>query len=98
VSEKPGIASFDFQRLKTGQMKQFISTKFFLLLQEVSQNGTEVDAKVLEHKYEAFAYLLFSKTTLSLNKMVFNNTLCYVRVEFASLQRQQSVEKIYPSG
>jgi hypothetical protein len=74
-------------------MKQFISTKFFLLLQEASQNRTEVEAKVLELEYEVFAYFLFNEAVLSPDKVVFHDTLCYMYVEFANLQRQQSIEK-----
>jgi hypothetical protein len=80
-------------------MKHFLSTNFFLLLRDAAQKGTEMDTQVLETEYDAFAGLLFSETALSPDKAVFHNTLCYTHAEFASLQRQQGVEKkAYPSG
>jgi hypothetical protein len=76
-------------------MKYFLSTNFFLALKEAVQKGTDVDALILKQEYEAFACLLFGKTVESSDKAVFLNTLCYTRVELASLQKRQGVEKKY---
>ena len=66
-------------------MKQFISTKLFLALQEASQTGIDEDAGVLENGYEEFIMLLFSEKTAFTDKVTYHNKLVYTRVEFGSL-------------
>ena len=64
-------------------MKQFISTKFFRLLQEASQTGIDIEAEVLKTGYEDFVMLLFSKNSVSTDRADYHNTLTYTRVEFS---------------
>ena len=66
-------------------MKQFITTKLFLALQEASQTGIDGDAGVLENGYEEFVMLLFSEKTATTDKITYYNKLVYTRVELASL-------------
>ncbi|MDR2914766.1 MAG: hypothetical protein LBV74_08040 [Tannerella sp.] len=66
-------------------MKRFISTKFFLTLQEASQKGIEVDAEVLKNGYDEFVLLLFSECTALNNKTVHYNALVYTRTELSAL-------------
>ncbi|GHU83262.1 hypothetical protein FACS189415_5220 [Bacteroidia bacterium] len=65
--------------------KQFLSTKLFLLLQEASQEGIDVDAQVLQNGYDEFALLVFSEDAASTGRAAFRNTLAYTRVELKSL-------------
>ncbi|MDR0412211.1 MAG: hypothetical protein LBH61_00200 [Dysgonamonadaceae bacterium] len=66
-------------------MKKFISTKLFLALQEASQKGIDIDARVLENSYDKFVRLLFSENAASTNKVAYHNALVYIRVELACL-------------
>jgi len=66
-------------------MKQFISTKLFLALQEASLTGIDADSRELENKYEEFVMLLFSEKTAATDKITCYNRLVYTRVELASL-------------
>ena len=64
-------------------MKQFISTKLFLALQETSQTGIDGDVKVLKDGYDEFVMLLFSKYIDFTDKLTCFNMLVYTRVELA---------------
>jgi hypothetical protein len=66
-------------------MKKFISTKFFLALQEASQKGTDIDARVLENGYDKFFRLLCSENAASTDRLVYHNALVYTRIELACL-------------
>jgi hypothetical protein len=66
-------------------MKQFISTKFFLSLQESSQKGIDVDTKVLANEYDKFVLLLFSESAASTDRVAYHNMLVYTRVELVNL-------------
>jgi hypothetical protein len=77
---------FLFQTIKkTFKMKQFISTKLFLALQETSQKGVDIDAKVLKNGYDEFVLLLFSGNAASADRAAYHNALVYTRVELAIL-------------
>jgi hypothetical protein len=67
-------------------MKQFIQTKFFLLI-----NGTsiaDIHPSVLDNAYEEFAEVVFAKTAGASDRVVLHQSLCYIKAEFMSLQRQ----------
>lgn len=66
-------------------MKRFISTKFFLTLQEASQKGIDMDTQVLDNAYDEFVILLFSEGTASTDRVAYHNMLVYTRVELAGL-------------
>jgi hypothetical protein len=66
-------------------MKRFISTKFFLTLQEASQKGIEADVEVLENGYDEFALFLFSECIALNNKTAHYNALVYTRTELSAL-------------
>jgi hypothetical protein len=66
-------------------MKRFISTKFFLLLQDASQKSIDMDAQVLANGYDEFVLLLFSEVTASTDRVAYHNMLVYTCVELASL-------------
>ena len=74
-------------------MKEFISTKFVLTLQETSQTGIAVDAHVLGNCYDEFVTILFSQSAANTNKAAFLNTLDYTRVELLSLTEEVSEKK-----
>jgi hypothetical protein len=65
-------------------MKQFISTKLFLALQEASQKNTDIDVHALENSYGEFANLLFKGCT-AVDKSAYHSILVYTRVELANL-------------
>ncbi|GHU57470.1 hypothetical protein FACS189411_11160 [Bacteroidia bacterium] len=65
--------------------KQFLSTELFLLLEEASQEGIGVDARVLQNGYDEFVMLVFSEGASSTGRAAFRNTLAYTRVELKSL-------------
>jgi hypothetical protein len=65
-------------------MKQFISTKLFLALQEASQNDTDIEVHVLESSYDEFVNLLFKDYT-SVDRFAYRNTLVYTHVELTNL-------------
>jgi hypothetical protein len=66
-------------------MKQFISTKFFLSLQDASQKGIDINTQVLKTGYDEFVMLLFSEGAASTDRIAYHNLLVYNRVELASL-------------
>jgi hypothetical protein len=66
-------------------MKRFISTKFFLSLQEASQKGIDINAQILENGYDEFVMLLFSECAATTNRVAYHNMLVYTCVELASL-------------
>ena len=68
-------------------MKRFISTKFFLILQEASQKGTEINTQVLKNEYDKFVMYVFSEGTTSIDKPAYHNALVYTRVELSNLTR-----------
>jgi hypothetical protein len=66
-------------------MKRFISTKFFLTLQEASHKSIDTDVQVLEKGYEEFVMLLFSQHAALSDKAAYYHSLAYTRVELAGL-------------
>jgi hypothetical protein len=64
-------------------MEQFISTKFFHILQEASQKDIDIDVHVLESSYDEFVNLLFGCTAI--NRSTCHNILIYTHVEFTNL-------------
>ena len=77
-------------------MKELISTKFFLTLQEASQTGIDTNADKLQNEYDDFADLIFSVGTTchecmqsehAENRVVCHNMLVYTRVELSGLKR-----------
>jgi hypothetical protein len=65
-------------------MKQFISTKLFLALQEASQKDIDIEVQVLESSYDGFVNLLFKDCTVA-DRSAHHNILVYTRVELANL-------------
>ena len=65
-------------------MKRFISMKLFHALQEASQKSIDLDARILENKYDEFAMLVFSGNAVS-NRAAYRNALVYTRVELGCL-------------
>ena len=74
-------------------MKEFTSTKFFLVLQEASQTGIAVDTRVLENCYDEFVLLLFTQSAAFTGKAALHNALDYTRVELISLTEEVSEKK-----
>jgi len=66
-------------------MKQFISTKFFLALQEASEKGTDICTQLLKNEYDKFAILVFSESRTPADKKAHHNALAYTCVELAFL-------------
>jgi hypothetical protein len=67
------------------KMKRFISTKLFLALQEASQKGIDVDAKVLQNGYDEFVNSVFQGRTAFTDKSAYHDALVYTSVELATL-------------
>jgi hypothetical protein len=65
-------------------MKQFISTKLFLALQEASQKNIDINVHVLESSYDGFVNLLFKDCPVT-DRSAYRNILVYTRVELANL-------------
>jgi hypothetical protein len=66
-------------------MKRFISTKLFLALQEASQKGIDMDAKVLRNSYDEFVESVFQGRTAFTDKAAYHDALVYTCVELATL-------------
>jgi hypothetical protein len=66
-------------------MNRFISTKLFLALQEASQKGIDMDAKVLQNGYDEFVESVFHGKTAFCDKAAYHDALIYARVELATL-------------
>lgn len=67
-------------------MKRFVSTKFFLALQEDSKNGIKADVGILEKEYEEFATLMFSGGgSASTDRTAQYNALVYARIELSTM-------------
>jgi len=67
------------------QMKQFISTKFFLALQKASQTGIDVDTKVLKTGYDEFVKFVFLEDVTVTDRAVYRQRLLCTRAELSSL-------------
>jgi len=74
-------------------MQTFISTKFFLALQETSQTGITVSTHVLRNCFDEFVMLLFSQSAALTCKAAFLNSLDYTRVELMTLTDEVSEKK-----
>jgi hypothetical protein len=74
-------------------MKEIVSTKFFLTMQEASQAGISVDTHVLRNCHDEFVRLLFSVNAVFKCKTAFLDTLDYTRVEMKSLTERVSKKK-----
>lgn len=66
-------------------MKRFISTKLFLALQDASQNGIDMDIKVLRNSYDKFVIAVFQGRTAFTDKSAYLDALVYTHVELATL-------------
>lgn len=66
-------------------MKRFIQTKLFLALQEASQRGIDMDAKVLKNRYDEFSALLFEENAATTDRAAHHNALVYTRVGLSGL-------------
>jgi hypothetical protein len=66
-------------------MKQFISTKLFLALQESLQNGIDVDTKVLRNDYDEFVNFVFQGRIAFTDRSAYHDALVYTHVELATL-------------
>ena len=66
-------------------MTQFISTKFFLTIQEASQNNTDVCDNALKIGYEEFASLIFSEGKSATNKADYHGSLQFTYIELSCL-------------
>ena len=65
--------------------RNFISTKLFLTLQEASQKGIEMDAKVLRNGYDEIVKSVFQGRTAFPDKSAYHDALVYTCVELATL-------------
>jgi hypothetical protein len=70
---------------KLNSMKRFISTKFFLTLQDASPKSINIDAQVLDNEYDEFVILLFMGTALSSDRAAYRNSLIYTHAELVGL-------------
>jgi hypothetical protein len=66
-------------------MNRFISTRLFLALRDASQNGIDVDAKVLQNGYDEFVESVFQGKTAFRDKAAYHDALVYTRVELTTL-------------
>jgi len=66
-------------------MKQIISSKFFLTLQDASQTGIDVDAKILKAEYDDFVKFVFSEDITITDRVIYRQTLLFANVELSSL-------------
>ena len=66
-------------------MKQLISTKLFLALQETSQIGIDGDVHVLKDGYEELVMHLLSHSAEHSDKVAFYNKLVYTSIELGCL-------------
>jgi hypothetical protein len=48
--------------------KKSISTKFYFLLQEASQKGTDIDIQVLQSKYDEFVMLVYQEDAAAIDR------------------------------
>jgi hypothetical protein len=64
-------------------MKRFTKTKFFRLLKD--EKGGQLS--VLAKAYDGFAHTLFMAKTATMDKTVYYDALCYIRVELVSMTK-----------
>lgn len=76
-------------------MKRFTLTPFFHLLKDATLTEGNVDTRIWESNYDAFAVVLFSEAeaALSNDKAAFANILSYTRCEFYGLEKSGMIEK-----
>jgi hypothetical protein len=67
------------------QLQCYCSARFFRLLQEASQKGINMDAKVLQNGYDEFVMSVFQDKTAFCDKAAYHDALVYTRVELATL-------------
>ncbi|MDR1221253.1 MAG: hypothetical protein LBL07_00015 [Tannerella sp.] len=67
------------------QLQRYCSTRFFCLLQDASQKGINMDAKVLQNGYDEFVVSVFQGKTAFTDKAAYHDALVYTRVELATL-------------
>jgi hypothetical protein len=67
-------------------MKRFISTKFFCILQDISQKDVDIGSQLLENSYDTFVKFLFSESTTFTNRDTYHNTLVYTLVELSTIK------------
>ena len=68
-------------------MKRFINTKFFLVLQEISQNGTDVDIRFLTTVYNEFMRYVFGEYINFHDNIAYRNVLAYTLSELIVIQK-----------
>jgi hypothetical protein len=66
-------------------MKRFISTKFFLALQDASQKDIDKSVQILQNGYDEFAMSVFQGRAAFTEKATYHNALVYTRVELETL-------------
>lgn len=69
-------------------MKQFINTKLFLAMQDVSQKGTNIDLPVLKNLYDDFVASLFSEYSSFQSRIAYRNALVYTASELTGMTKQ----------
>ena len=69
-------------------MKRFINTDFFLTLQDISQNGTIVDSRLLKSIYDEFVVLILSESTKFQNHVAYRNALVYTVSELTVIGKE----------
>lgn len=74
-------------------MKRFISTEFFLALQDTSQKSIETDVQMLQNNYEEFAAILLAESNTPENKSSIHNALVYTRIELLGLTGMSGEKK-----
>jgi hypothetical protein len=69
-------------------MKQFITTKLFHAMQEVSQKGTHIDMHALRNVYDEFVALVFSEHSKFQNHTAYRDALVYTVSELTGMAKQ----------
>jgi hypothetical protein len=71
--------------------KKILSAKFYILLREASQKGTDIDVRELQNSYDEFILLLLSKSTPCKGKdrETYRSTLAYINAQLALMKQTQ---------
>ena len=75
-------------------MKQFINTKLFLAMQDVSQKGTNIDIGVLKSLYDDFVAIVFSEFSSFQNHSAYRNALVYAVSELTGMTKLLSKKSL----
>jgi hypothetical protein len=65
--------------------KKFILPKFYYLLQAASQEGIEINAQVLQDRYDELVMFVYQEDAATSDRVAYRNTLLNIRVALAGL-------------